>query len=80
MGYTRGARLGILAQRPAPVSVNFLGYPGTLGLDFIDYIVGDASLIPADHERFYAEHVVRLPGCYLPVDRAPSRWRPRVPR
>ena len=69
MGYTRGARLGILARRPAPVSVNFLGYPGTLGLDFIDYIVGDASLIPADHERFYTEHVVRLPGCYLPVDR-----------
>ena len=69
MGYTRGGRTGILALRPAPVAVNFIGYPGTLGLDFIDYIIGDATLIPAAHERFYTEHVVRLPECYLPVDR-----------
>lgn len=69
MGYTEGARSGILALRPAPVAVNFLGYPGSSALDFIDYIVADATLIPPELECHYSERVLRLPGCYLPTDR-----------
>ena len=63
-GYTADARTGILMHRPAPVQVNYLGYPGTLGLPYIDYIVADAFLIPAGDERWYSEKVVRLPDSY----------------
>jgi predicted O-linked N-acetylglucosamine transferase (SPINDLY family) len=63
-GYTKGARPGILRDRPAPIQVNYLGYPGTMGADFIDYIVADAVVVPPGEERHYAEKVVRLPDCY----------------
>ena len=69
MGYTRGERLGILARRPAPVAVNYIGYPGTLCLPFIDYIVGDATLMPPELAPHYSEAIVRLPHGYLPTDR-----------
>ena len=69
MGYTRGERLGILARRPAPIAVNYIGYPGTLCLPFIDYIVGDATLMPPELAPHYSEAIVRLPRCYLPTDR-----------
>ena len=69
MGYTRGERLGILARRPAPIAVNYIGYPGTLCLPFIDYIVGDATLMPPELALHYSEAIVRLPHCYLPTDR-----------
>ncbi len=68
-GYTRGARTRILAHRPAAVQVNFLGYPGTMGADFIDYIVADAIVIPPGEERFFSETVVRLADSYQPNDR-----------
>jgi predicted O-linked N-acetylglucosamine transferase (SPINDLY family) len=64
MGYTEDARPGILALRPAPVQVNYLGYPGTMGAGFIDYIVADRFLIPTEAEQFYAERVVRMPHSY----------------
>ena len=67
-GPTSGSRLEILTQRPAPVQVSFLGWPGTTGADFIDYVVGDPFLIPADHEPFYSEKIVQLPQCYQPSD------------
>ena len=67
-GYTAGARAGILQRRPAPVQVNFLGYPGTTGLSYIDYIVADAFVIPHGDERWYSEQVVRLPDSYQPND------------
>lgn len=69
MGYTRGERLGILARRPAPIAVNYIGYPGTLCLPFIDYIVGDATLMPPELATHYSEAIVRLPHGYLPTDR-----------
>ncbi|CAO3450238.1 TPR domain protein, putative component of TonB system [Azospirillum argentinense] len=68
-GYTAFARTPILAARPAPVQVNWLGYPGTLGADFIDVILADAATIPPGEEGFYSEAVVRLPHCYQPNDR-----------
>ena len=67
--YTVFARTPILAARPAPVQVNWLGYPGTMGADFIDAILADAVTIPPGEEGFYSEAVVRLPHCYQPNDR-----------
>ena len=69
MGYTQDGRPGILSHRPAPVQVNYLGYPGTMGTDFIDYIMADAVTVPSGEEAFYTEKVVRLPGCYQVNDR-----------
>ena len=63
-GFTQDCRTGILAHRPAPVQVNYLGYPGSMGVDYIDYIVADATVVPPGHEVFYSEKVVRLPGSY----------------
>ena len=60
----------ILAQRPAPIAVNYLGYPGTLGTDCIDYIMADVTVIPPGADEFYSEHVVRLPHCFMPSDSA----------
>jgi predicted O-linked N-acetylglucosamine transferase (SPINDLY family) len=67
-GHTREARLGVFARRPAPIIVNWLGYPGTMGSAFHHYIVADESVIPPDHEHYYSERVLRLP-CYQPNDR-----------
>jgi protein O-GlcNAc transferase len=70
-GYTTGNRTRVLAYRPAPVQIAFLGFPGTLGADFIDYIIADRHVIP-DHERLhYAEHVIYMPDSYMPSDFAP---------
>jgi len=66
-GYTAKARTGILAYRPAPAQVNFLGYPGTLGANFIDYIIADPVCIPPADEPFFSEKVIRL-DCYQPND------------
>ena len=63
-GFTQDCRTGILAHRPAPVQVSYLGYPGSMGVDYIDYIIGDATVTPPEHAAFYAEHIVRLPGSY----------------
>ena len=64
MGFTKDNRLGVLARRAAPIQVNYLGYPGTMGAPYMDYILADATVIPEDHDAFYAERVVRLPGTY----------------
>ena len=67
-GYTSDARPDIYAHRPAPVQVNFLGYPGTMASGCHDYILADRHVIPPEHEAFYTEKVVRLPDTYLPTD------------
>jgi len=68
-GYTGDARTGILALRPAPVQVNYLGYPGTMGAPFIDYIIGDHTVIPDGHAVHYSEKVAYLPHAYQANDR-----------
>jgi len=68
MGFTKDNRCGVPARRPAPIQVNFLGYPGTTGAAFIDYIIADATVIPEEHDACYAERVVRLPGSYQAND------------
>ena len=67
-GYTRDARTGLFAHRPAPVQVNWLGYPGTLGTPYHHYIIADSWIIPPSSEIYYSEKVLRLP-CYQPNDR-----------
>jgi protein O-GlcNAc transferase len=62
-------RTGVFARRPAPVQVNYLGFPGTLGAPYLDVIVADADTIPAGEEAAYVERVVRLPHSYQPNDR-----------
>jgi predicted O-linked N-acetylglucosamine transferase (SPINDLY family) len=69
MGFTSGCRPGILSLRPAPVQVNFLGYPGTMGAVYVDYIIGDRTVTPDDHRAFYSEKVVILPDTYQCNDR-----------
>lgn len=63
-GHTADTRLGILAYRPAPIQVHYLGYPGTTGAPFIDYLVADSVLIPPEQASFYTEKIAYLPGCY----------------
>ncbi|OAF15851.1 hypothetical protein AYJ54_39205 [Bradyrhizobium centrolobii] len=68
-GYTQDARIGILAMRPAPIQVNYLGFPGTIGAGFIDYIIADRHAIPEEDFAAYAEKVVWLPESYQANDR-----------
>jgi predicted O-linked N-acetylglucosamine transferase (SPINDLY family) len=68
-GYTRHARPAIAAHRPAPVQVSYLGYPGTMGADFIDYIVVDPFVVPASQQPFFSERLVHLPCSYQVNDR-----------
>jgi len=63
-GYTQAGRAGIFAHRAAPVQVNYLGYPGTMGAEFIDYIIADPVVIPETHKHFYTEKVAYLPHSY----------------
>jgi len=63
-GFTTGARTSIFAHRCAPVQVNYIGYPGTMAADFIDYIIADKILIPTESQKFYCEKVVYLPNSY----------------
>jgi len=67
-GYTQDSRPGILAFRAAPIQVNYLGYPATMGADFIDYILADRTTIPDEQSGSYTEKVVHLPDTYQPSD------------
>jgi protein O-GlcNAc transferase len=68
-GFTRAARTGILRHRPAPIQVNYLGYPGTMAVSFVDYIIADQTVVPGDDKPFYREKVVWLPHSYQANDR-----------
>jgi predicted O-linked N-acetylglucosamine transferase (SPINDLY family) len=69
-GHTRRGRPRIFALRPAPVQVNWLGYPGTMGAERIaDYIIGDPVVTPLAHAAFYSETLALMPHCYQPNDR-----------
>jgi len=69
-GHTGNARTGILARRPAPIQVNFLGYPGTMGAPYIDYLIADRVIVPQSQPGFYSEQIISLPDCYQPNDRS----------
>jgi len=67
-GYTKNERTELFASGLAPIQINYLGYPGTLGADFIDYIVADPILIPEDKRQHYSEQIIYLPNSYQPTD------------
>ena len=69
-GYTQNSRTGVFAMRAAPLQVSFLGYPGTMGAPFIDYLLADPVVIPEAARRFYVEKIAALPHSYLPHDRS----------
>jgi predicted O-linked N-acetylglucosamine transferase (SPINDLY family) len=70
-GFTQGSRPGLFNLRPAPLQVNWLGFPGGLASGVHDYIIADPVLLPHDQQAFYDEKIVHLPDCYQPND--PSR-------
>jgi protein O-GlcNAc transferase len=65
-GLTLHNRFGVLSRRVAPIQVNFLGYPGTIGAEWMDYIIADPTIMPEDQFQFYSEQVVWLPDTYQP--------------
>jgi predicted O-linked N-acetylglucosamine transferase (SPINDLY family) len=75
-GYTKDARTKVFARRPAPIIVNWFGFPGTMGTPYHHYLIADERVLPPEHEIYYSEKIVRLP-CYQPNDRkrvvAPNR-------
>jgi predicted O-linked N-acetylglucosamine transferase (SPINDLY family) len=78
-GHTRGARTEIMAMRPAPIQVNYLGYAGSMGAAFMDYIVVDRFLVPPGSESHYSESCVFMPGSYLVNDaNGPTRSVPQT--
>ena len=86
MGYTSGYRINVLAQRPAPIQINYLGLIGTMGAPFIDYVIADEIALPFDQQPFFSEKIVHLPDCFLPTDdtqeiapRTPSRGEAGLP-
>jgi len=68
-GFTEFSRTGIFAFRAAPLQVNYIGYPGTMGAEYIDYIIADATLVPEKSIEFYSEKIIYLPNSYKPSDR-----------
>ena len=67
-GFTQGARTGVFAMRAAPIQASYLGYPGTMGANYFDYLIADAALIPEDQRQHYVEKIVYLPNSYQAND------------
>jgi len=72
-GHTQYSRPTIFSEKVAPIQINFLGYPGTLGTNYHDYIFADKNIIPLENQKFYSEEVIYL-SCYQPND--PKKYRP----
>jgi predicted O-linked N-acetylglucosamine transferase (SPINDLY family) len=70
-GHSQGGRTGVLSFRPAPLQVGFLGFPGTCGASFIDYLITDPYVVPEASSLHYAEQMIYLPNTYIPTDGAP---------
>ena len=75
-GHTQDSRLQVLAYRPAPVQVSFLGFPATTGMHCIDYFIGDAVTTPLSHAAHYTECIAQMPHCYQPNDSHRARPTP----
>lgn len=85
-GHTGGSRNSVFAQRIAPVQVNYLGFPGTMGAEYMDYLITDAVVCPPGSESGYSEKLARLPHCFMPhdsqqaiADQPPSRTASGLP-
>ncbi|MBL8318922.1 MAG: hypothetical protein JNJ42_10990 [Burkholderiaceae bacterium] len=73
-GATYGSVAQVMAWRAAPVQVNWLGFPGTSGAPYVDYLIGDPLLTPLAHAQWFSEKIAQMPLCYQPNDG--RRWRP----
>jgi len=84
-GYTRDSRPAVFAHRPAPIQVAWLGFPGTTGSSYIDYLISDPYITPRSHQPWFTEKILHLPGCYQcndgtrPLPTAPSRASQGLP-
>jgi protein O-GlcNAc transferase len=84
-GHTNGSRPAIFAQRAAPLQVAYLGYPGTMGCEHFDYLIGDPTVIPPEHQPHYSEKILYLPHSLLPndstraIDARPTREQAGLP-
>jgi protein O-GlcNAc transferase len=85
-GYTTNARPGVFARRPAPVQVNYIGFPGTLGAKWYDYVIADPIVLPFDQQPYFTEKIVHLPVSYLGsyshrtiAEEVPSRYQMGLP-
>jgi predicted O-linked N-acetylglucosamine transferase (SPINDLY family) len=85
-GFTQGHRTTVFSHRPAPIQVNYLGYPGTMGTNYIDYILADRHVIPPEQQSHYTEKVIYLPDSYqvndsrrIIAERTPSRKEALLP-
>ncbi|TMW57793.1 hypothetical protein Poli38472_014396 [Pythium oligandrum] len=90
-GYTKGARNEIFALKPAPIQVSYMGFCGTLGADYVQYMIGDAVVVPPEHRRYFSEKIINMPHSYfvndhkqsardvLDVEKCPSRAHYGVP-
>jgi predicted O-linked N-acetylglucosamine transferase (SPINDLY family) len=67
-GHTEMARTSTLSHRPAPIQVSYLGFLGTMGADFIDYVIADEIVLPLDRQPFFTEKIVHLPDCFMVGD------------
>jgi predicted O-linked N-acetylglucosamine transferase (SPINDLY family) len=67
-GFTAHGRTRIFALRAAPIQINFLGYPGTMGAGFMDYLIADGMVVPREQQQHYVEKIAYLPGSFLPFD------------
>ncbi|HEY6513883.1 MAG TPA: hypothetical protein VI032_18035 [Burkholderiaceae bacterium] len=76
-GATYGSVMQVMAHRPAPLQVNWLGFPGTSGADYIDYLIGDAVVTPLEHETHFSERIAQMPLCYQPNDRRRALPQPQ---
>ena len=70
MGFTEGSRTDIFAQRAAPIQINYLGYPGTIGAPYIDYIIADHVVVPHRQQKFYSEKIIYMPDSFQANDRS----------
>ncbi|MDB4860037.1 tetratricopeptide repeat protein [Alphaproteobacteria bacterium] len=66
-GYSQNSRNTLFAKKMAPIQISFLGFPGTMGVDFIDYIVADKTVIPEENTKFFTEKIIYLPNTYYPT-------------
>jgi len=85
-GYTQNSRPNIFARRPAPLQVSYMGFPGTMGADYIDYVIADRTVMPVENASWFSEKIVWLPDTYWVIDqklaigpRIPSRAEAGLP-
>jgi len=85
-GYTQDCRPGILTHRPAPIHVNYLGYQGTMGTKYVDYVIGDKVALPFELQPYFTEQIVHLPVSHqvndstIEIQHAPARSEVGLPQ